>query len=382
MRPVGPRRYQLGALALVAVLLVVGALVLLNQGGTKRGTAYFDQTVNLYPDDEIRVLGVPVGTITAIAPAGDQVRVDFEYDDEVTIPANATAAIISPSLVGIRFIQLGPGYTGGPEMPDGAVIPIARTASPAEWDRIKREVQDLAAALGPQAQASSGALTRLLDTTDANLGGQGPAIRRTVTDLSRAVSTLSDGRQDLFATIRNLGVLIRAIKDADAQVARFQTQLARVSGVLAENRSNLATALDTVTTKLPVVERFIRDNRSQLVTDVEKLRDVTSNLAANRQGLADVLQRGPVAISNFANIIDENSGSVTAALAATNFRDPAAFFCDAAASAAPGGASDPAAANACRAGLGALLNVARLDVPPITVNPIVSGDAPGQGGNR
>ena len=373
---------------LVVTLLVTLAVVLLVAGRENTGTAYFAQTVNLYPGDEVRVLGVEVGEITAITPEKDQVRVDYSYDADTPIPANATAAIISPSLVGVRFVQLSPGYDGGPTMPDGAVIPVDRTVSPAEWDEVKQQVLDLASALGPHADRTAGALNRLLGTTSANIGGQGPAIRETLGNLSQAVTTLSDGRQDLFATIRNLQVFIAAIRDADAQVARFQSQLAQVSNVLDENRENLGRALNTITTQLPLIEGFIRDNRTRLTTDVEKLTRITGSLATQRQALADVLQRAPGAISNFSNMIDEHSGSVTAALSATNLRDPAAFVCDAAAAVAPGGANDPAAANACRTGLGPLLDLARTNVvPPIGANPLVrNGTDAGTpilpGGNR
>lgn len=376
------------SIVLVIALLVVLAIALLVRGRENTGTAYFAQTVNLYPGDEVRVLGVQIGEITAIQPERDQVRVDFSYDADTPIPADVAAAIVSPSLVGVRFVQLSPAYEGGATLPGGAVIPIGRTVSPAEWDEVKQQVLDLATALGPHANQTAGALDRLLETTSANLDGQGPAIRQTLGNLSRAVTTLSDGRQDLFATIRNLQVFIAAIQDADAQVARFQSQLARVSNVLDENRENLGRALNTITTELPLIEGFIRDNRERLTTDVQKLTQITSALMTQRQSLADVLQRAPATVSNFSNMVDEHSGSVTVALAPTNLRDPAAFICDAAASAAPGGATSPDAGNACRAGLGPLLDLARTDLSGIGVNPLNRNgtDASGipilPGGNR
>lgn len=368
-----PNRSWTIAAALLLVALVVaaaGAVFLASGGGQKTVTAYFDQTVNLYAQDEVRVLGVEIGRIESVEPLADRVRVVMRYDAEVAIPADATAAIISPTLVGVRYVQLGPPWDGGPVLEDGAEIPMERTVAPVEFDQIKTELAGLADALAPKAEDTAGALNRLLDTTSANLDGQGPAIRATLDRLSRAAETLGNGRQDFFATVRNLQTFVTAIKDADAQVVRFQSQLAEVSGVLADNREALGEVLAALDRTAPVVERFVRDNRDRFLGDVGKLNDVVHNLAQNRQALADLVQKAPFAISNFTNFINENSGAVTANVAATNFRDPAAFVCDAIAATAPGGTDNPDAAYACRTGLGPLLELARVDVPPVEANPL------------
>jgi phospholipid/cholesterol/gamma-HCH transport system substrate-binding protein len=363
-------------LLLVVVLVVAaGAAVwALASPGTRTVTAYFDQTVNLYPHDEVRVLGVQVGTIDSVEPQPDAVKVVMSYDADVPLPADATAAIISPTLVGVRYVQLGPPYDGGPQLADDAEIPRERTVAPVEFDRIKTEVAGLAKALAPQSAETEGALNRLLDTTSANLQGQGPLIRDTIRKLSDAASTLANGREDIFATVRNLQTFVTALKDADAQVQRFQSQLADVSGILADNRDALARVLESLDRAAPVVQRFVADNRDQLTEDLRKADDVVRTVSQNRQALGDLLQKAPFLVSNFANFIDEKTGAVTANVAVTNLRSPAAFVCDAAAAVAPSREADPAAAYACRAGLGPLLDLARVDSPPVAVNPLQYGD--------
>ncbi|NWJ69299.1 MCE family protein [Pseudonocardia sp. ICBG1122] len=106
-------------LLLVVVLVVAaGAAVwALVSPGTRTVTAYFDQTVNLYPHDEVRVLGVQVGTIESVEPRPDAVKVVMSYDADVPLPADATAAIISPTLVGVRYVQLGRPTTAARSSP-------------------------------------------------------------------------------------------------------------------------------------------------------------------------------------------------------------------------------------------------------------------------
>ena len=85
-------------------------------------------------------MGVRVGSIDKIEPAGDKMKVTFHYDSKYKVPANATATILNPSLVASRTIQLSPPYTGGPVMEDGAVIPIDRTQVPVEYDELRDSI--------------------------------------------------------------------------------------------------------------------------------------------------------------------------------------------------------------------------------------------------
>ena len=61
----------------------------------------------------MRILGVNVGRVTAVIPEGNSVRVEMEYDAEVDVPEDAKAAIVTPTLVADRFVQLTPAYTEG-----------------------------------------------------------------------------------------------------------------------------------------------------------------------------------------------------------------------------------------------------------------------------
>ena len=69
-------------------------------------------------------MGVRIGTVTAVVPEGDRVRVAMEYDAEYKLPADAKAAIITPTLTADRFVQIAPAYTGGPVMADKAEIAL------------------------------------------------------------------------------------------------------------------------------------------------------------------------------------------------------------------------------------------------------------------
>ena len=116
--------------------------------GGRHVSAYFADASALFPDNQVMVLGVPVGTIDHAGAT--QVRVDMTITDpDVRLPADAKAAVVSPSLVTGRYVQLLPPWRGGPELADGAVIPLSRTAVPLGVDDLARTATELARALGP-----------------------------------------------------------------------------------------------------------------------------------------------------------------------------------------------------------------------------------------
>ena len=125
-------RLALGAGAvIVAAALVAGGVLLYRAGHQgKQVTAYFAETVGVYPGSTVRVLGVPVGAVDAVQPQGTQVKVTMTVNSGVSVPAGAKAVVIAASVVSDRYIQLTPAYTGGPQLADNATIPASRPGHP------------------------------------------------------------------------------------------------------------------------------------------------------------------------------------------------------------------------------------------------------------
>ncbi len=204
-----PRLPRLGLLpklvaALAVVALVAGAYAFWPRHDSVKVTGEFVRAVGLYPGSDVRILGVKVGTVDDVVPEGDKVLVTFEYDAKYRVPADAKAAVVAPSLVSDRYVQLFPAYTSGPVMQSGAQIGLDRTAVPVELDRISQSLDQLLVALGPTGANKNGAFQDLLHTGAQNLAGQGQNLHDTNHSLSLALQTLSGGRNDLFGTVKNL----------------------------------------------------------------------------------------------------------------------------------------------------------------------------------
>ncbi|MFF3325326.1 MCE family protein [Streptomyces sp. NPDC002889] len=316
------------ALAVVFALVAgTTAVVLWPRSTPVRVTAYFPRTVGIHPGSDVRVLGVRVGEVKEITPQGRRVRVELEYDSGRRIPADAQAAIINSSVVSDRYLQLLPVYRGGPAMEDGAVIPESRTAVPVELDRVFDSLHTTAEAFGPQGANADGSLSRLLGVSADNLGGQGEKLHQTVEDLSLAVTTLSDGRKDLFGTVRNLQVFTAALAADDKNVRSFNDSLAEVADQLAGERKDLAAALRHLGKALGDVSTFVRNNKKALTSDVKGLSKVTKVLVTQRAALAELLEVAPAGLSNLQNAYNPSSGTLDTRNNLEQSQDPAALLC-------------------------------------------------------
>lgn len=300
----------LAVVLIVALVATAGLWYALERGSSRTITAYFTSVVGLYTKNTVDVSGVPVGTVEDIVPMGNVVRVSLKVDNDVPIAAGAKAVIVAPTLVSDRYVQLGPNYTGGPMMNDGAVIPVDRTAIPVELDRVYKSLDTIATALGPNGADKNGALNGLLQSSANALGGNGEAIKQTITQLAGAVGTLSDNRGNLFATVDNLGQFTNMLAQNDGQVRLLNNQLADFSGFLAGERGNLSQVLQVLPPALEDVASFVRDNRDGLHTDVAKLASITDILVRQQKSLAETFDVAPLALGNLTNSYNASSGTL------------------------------------------------------------------------
>jgi virulence factor Mce-like protein len=298
------------AVAATVVLLAALGWTILRPAGQYRVTAWFTQTIGLYPGSDVRVLGIPIGSVTDVVPEGDKVRVDMLIDDGYDIPAKADAVVLAPSLVSDRYVQFAPVYDGGEKMKDGAKVPLERTATPVELDQVYGALDELSAALGPNGANKNGALSDLVDVGAANLDGNGAALNRTLKGFSQAVETLSDHRNDLFSSLDNLQTFTSALATIDAQVGQFNQNMAAVADQLAQERQDLASAISLLNKAMADVAGFIQQNRTLLTTNVNRLADVTLALVQQRQALAEVLDVAPAALGNLAHAYNPDYGTL------------------------------------------------------------------------
>ena len=321
--------YWVVALAIIVVLVVVTVAYLgFSRIGRTSISATFSSAVGVAEGTDVRILGVTVGSVDEVIPQGDTVLVRLHVKRGVKIPAEANAVQVTPSVIPDRNIQLTPAYSGGEVMESGTHLPLERTATPVEVDRIYASVEELTVALGPDGVNQDGALDRFLESSADTLGGNGAALGESLEELSRASVTLADSSQDISSTIVNLQEFVSMLAENDAQVRQFNTQMAAFNSNLASQRENLQGALHELSFALADVARLVRDNQDLIRNNADRLAGLSQITADQQDDIVEILKLAPLALSNVINAYDPDSGSLHNRLNIREFQNPVGTLCN------------------------------------------------------
>jgi phospholipid/cholesterol/gamma-HCH transport system substrate-binding protein len=371
----GVSRTALVVGTVVVVLAIVGGLIgwhVYKKLTTNTVVAYFPDTLALYPGDKIQIMGVPVGSIDSIEPAGDKMKVTFTYASKYKVPANVTASILNPSLVASRTIQLAPPYTGGPELGDDAVIPMDRTQVPVEYDELRDSLNRILTDLGPTKEQPKGPFGDVIESFADGLSGKGQEINSTLKGLSDALTALNQGRGDFFGVIKSLALFVNALHESDQQFVALNDNLAQFTNAFTNTDHEVSDAVKDLDRLLTTTRGFLDKNSSVLSKDVNNLADVTNAILqpVPLNGLETALHVYPNLAANAVNTFSPNAGGVVTLPVINNFANPMQFLCSSIQAGSRLGYQD--SAELCAQYLAPILDAIKFNSPPFGLNMIQS----------
>lgn len=288
----------IGAVSLVVLVLLMAAslnikeLPLIGQGATY--TARFSEAAGVQPDDDIRVAGIRVGTVSDVELDGADVVISFKAPD-AWIGDRTSASIEIKTVLGQKYIALDPA--GDRPLDPDQSIPRSRTRAPFDvieaFSQLSTTVEDLNT---DQIAQSLGVLSQTLD------GTAGP-VRGALDGLSRLSRTISSRDQELARLLSNTRTTTQVLADRDAEVER----LLQDGNVLLQDLRSRKAAIDallTGTQQLSVQLRgLVADNEATLRPTLEQLNGVLGTLESNSANLENGLRLLAPFIRVFGNVV-------------------------------------------------------------------------------
>ena len=242
------RRWLTRVIAIVAVLglCAAGAWYVVGPDRTRTVVAQFASVNGIYPGSKVAVLGLPLGTVEEVRPAGRVVEVTMTVPTDVTLPADVSAFVMNPAVISDRFIELGPAYQDGPTLQDGDVIPVERSHAPINWDELLESVDMLAGALGPD----GGELGRTLEVAADATAGTGEDMNRAIVALSQATSVVGAKSDDIGGVIDDLAVALGAVRSKEGDLAPLVEGMGELGEELQRTDLDVGTPVDQLTVVL------------------------------------------------------------------------------------------------------------------------------------
>ncbi|WP_216891990.1 MCE family protein [Nocardia alni] len=271
-------------------------------------TAEFRNIAGMFVGNPVTVLGLQVGKVDKIVPHDEYAEVHMTIDGDVKLPKNVIAALISPSIVTDRHIELSPVYTGGPTLPDDSYLTVDSTRTPVELDTLIKTIDQFTQALKPAPGSTKGPLDGSLLYTMVN--GQGDKIRDTLNALSGALQVGVNNKDAISEIIIKLNELTTMLADNDQQVRGFSNKITQMSALLAQQAPGLQATLDQLNAFLSNTSGVFGQYQDQLSSSLIGLTNVSNQLRANAAGLTEVVDVAPLLLQNVDNSMDRGRGFV------------------------------------------------------------------------
>lgn len=300
----------------VAVLVMAGvAFIGFGDLGRNRAmtiTAMFDEASGLYPGNAVEILGMQVGTVTAVTPMETRVEVTLEIDGDTELPQDVMAATISTSILTDRRVELSPPYSDGPVLGDGDLIPLERTRTPVGFDRVLAMIDKLTYAMRGDGQGQ-GPLADLVNIGATATAGNGENMRSALGELSKALRMTSDGavtKENLTAIVTSLDSLTKAMTDNDETIRSFGSLIHSTSDIMATESFGTGSTGRQINDLLVQAADLLGRNR-ELIKETVGNTDVTVGVMNEKQReLAETFDVLPLMIDNFYNAVDPVNGSL------------------------------------------------------------------------
>lgn len=278
-------------------------------GQTQHITADFLNIAGMFEGNPVTVLGLEVGKVDKIVPKGQYVEVHLTVDKGVELPKNVVAALISPSIVTDRHIELSPRYTGGEKLKDGAHLTVQQTKTPVELDTMIKTIDAFSAALKPQeGQEGVGPLSgRVLYPM---MNGNGEKLRDVLNSLSGALKIGVDNKDAVSTIIIKLNELTTMLADNDQSVRDFSNRLTQMSTLLAEQAPGLQATLDQLNAFLGNTSGAFSQYADQLNGTLTGLTAVTQQLRDNAAGVVEIVDVAPLLMQNLDRSVNREKGFI------------------------------------------------------------------------
>ena len=267
---------------LIAVALIASGCSMF--GGSDDGgrviKARFSRAVQVFPGNSVRVLGVTIGRVTDVENVEGSAEVTLRIDEtDIKLPEDVNATIVPVSLLGERYIQLFPAYTGGSEF-TADLIDLDRTSVPAEQDELLRGLQDYFGALDPDKVAEF--VTDAATILDAN----GEGLNRLIEEGSSVIGTLSDKRDSLAGLITQLNRLTVTLSTRQDALGRVINSYNTVGHTLTDNRIALEGTITGLNEAASELASLLLEHRNPLGADIRTLTTSLSTLSRNAKRFA------------------------------------------------------------------------------------------------
>jgi phospholipid/cholesterol/gamma-HCH transport system substrate-binding protein len=237
--------------------------------------AQLPDVVVIQQNTNVRVADVNVGNVTKIEVQDWHALVTMRIDGGVRLPANSTAKVGQTSLLGSMHIELAPpiGVPPRGQLENGSVIPLSAASTYATTEQTLASVSILLNGGG------LGQLQEINQSLATAFAGREADMRSLLEQLDIFIRELNNQTDDIITATESLNSLAGQVAAKDQTVDRALTTIPQALAVLAEQRTQLANAIDALGKFSAIATSTVGQTKESLVANLRNIAPVLRELA-------------------------------------------------------------------------------------------------------
>lgn len=290
----------IGAIGLVLITVILwsgfnaGKLPII--GGGTQYTALFTEDAGLGPNNDVRIAGVKVGSVSSVALENDRVRVKFKIK-HAYIGDQSTVAIKLKTLLGAKYLAID--SEGTAKQKPAKTISVERTTSPFDVYPAFTELTQTVDAI------NTTDLAKAFDVLSEDFSKTPASVKNVVTGLSRLSTTIASRDSQLRTLLSKTKDVTGVLADRDTQLQRLFSDGGLLLDELNARRDAIHSLLINTTTLSIQLEGLVADNTKTIGPLLDNLHQVLSLLQANQ----DNLDRGLALLAPFFRVFNNSIGN-------------------------------------------------------------------------
>ena len=248
--------FAIGGLSMLSAALIGLGEINLGSDGEFVLYAPFKQVLGLESSADVRLSGVPVGKVSSIVNADGGVLVTLKINEEIKIPNDSTATVISVGVMGSKFINITPGIDNGAYLVDGDAIKVTEEA----------DMNSMFESMGKV----MGKVDVLLQDVEKIIGND--TFQKSVVDMSDNLRNASEQVNQLATTFNRIA----------AQNEGNVNQMAQQMNTLLTSMNATMKNVEHMTTNL---DKFAGNPKTS-----QQLQETLANIAATTKSVASIAE--------------------------------------------------------------------------------------------
>lgn len=273
----------------VAMLVVAaGLVVVFGQFRFASGSSYhatFSDSSRLKSGQDVRIAGVPVGSVKKVALNPDNtVDVEFDVDNRYQLYTSTKAVVRYQNLVGDRYLEITSGPGELRKLAPGDTIAKENTQPALDLDALLGGLRPVLKGLdGGKVNEVSNAIIELLQ-------GQGGALSNMLASTSSFTQNLADRDQLIGDVINNLNTVLGTVDEKGAEFNASVDQLQQLVTGLAENRDPVAGAIPPLASATNDLTTMLEKSRRPIQGVLENVRPLAQRLDERKDDVNKVIE--------------------------------------------------------------------------------------------